>query len=377
MLHQERNPDPMRSLQVQGPGASCYSQKSFDLIMFESPVTQFTAQRRDVPVPRELTGSEAARYAQGLESEYAFLTGRLKRDLPPLPSGGDVQAYHKFFQEQREGKLTLRDISYNSGNLSATWGVGPYPAYNLFAESPTPALAAFGANVGSSLMLLTSDGRLILQCRSDKNDKYKGTIAVAAAGLVNAPKKDDAGTIDVLRVSVANLLREGSEEIGLRERYEASLGISAIVIGKQTLHHEIPFRLTSTRTASELLQSVRTNEFKDSPVAFREAAVAIPATSDAIRKLLVESRCPIPDTHAGMLVQEALRARLETENSAAAYRWFGRLFFDMEEQAEHIGKLCGGSYNPNRTLEEQGLPPLREELKRLFGQDVEFAEPPK
>jgi hypothetical protein len=362
------------TVSVVAPQATCLSNVAFSLWLPPHGIQSFTAKLHNVDLPEALSSDDRAQYLAALRDEHTFLRrNKAHHELPELPS--TLAESQRFFQDQHFGKLGLRHIAIESDSATAQWGIIPYPAYRLFSSRKGEEFAHFSATVGASVLITTADDKLIMQHRSDKNDLYKGTLAVSAAGLVNAPSRGSDTTLDVLRHARACVLKEQREEIGLASPSSSALETSGIILGHQTVHHEIPFFVSTEQTSTQMLENVRRNSFKDSPVSFRENAFAVPNRPEVIEALLTDCFCPVPDTHAAMLLMKGFEIMSRLHPATEAHRWVGRVVDEMQEQIARIDARCGGRYDPSQSLQAQRLPTLQEELVRLYGRDgFEYAE---
>lgn len=352
---------------VLAPGSALYQNSAFSLWTLPTEATSFTARHRAQSMPGALSSSECTEYRAALESELAFLRKHIPAGtLPVIPADASLQSAHSVFEQERIGKLGLRHIVVDHGQASATWCVAPYPAYKLFSRHPNQEVTSFAATVGAAALITTSDGKIILQHRSDKNDLYKGTLACSAAGLVNAPRLGSPEPLDVLRHARATILKEQREEIGSSPIVSTQLRLGAIILGHHTTHHEIPFSARTSMHSGEVLERVRANDFKDTPFSFRENALWINASPEAIERLLTKALTPIPDTHAAMLALEGFQLMQRRGPETNAHRWLGRVMDGMEQNITRINSAAGGRYDAGATLISQGLPSVRDELARLF-----------
>lgn len=163
------------------------------------------------------------------------------------------------------------------------------------------------------------------------------------------------------------LLNESKEEIGLTHS-KAELIPTSLQIDKLSVHHELTFiaktKLSSDEIAINARQSREGNE-----VSFPENIAILEATPEVIELLLTDVRTPFSPTHAGALLMAGYHLVQQAESQSKANEWLVRVSKEMDRNYRSIDKIAGGSYKPDISAEEQGLPSFQDELKRLFAQE--------
>lgn len=328
-------------------------------------ITAFNTTRRDLQMPAAIDATESQRYLGALVAERDFLIQRLKKIVPELPVSGGVEAVHKSFIDNGLAKIGLRSISLAGSVLSGDHCLVPHPAYSLYSESPNPLLREFGANVGAALMLITADGKLLVQHRKPENRVYGDVPGASIAGLVDAPK-GSLDRLDMLKVARDVLLAEGREEVGFAPGVTEEFKLTALQVDKKALHHELTFFSRTSRRSDEIADAALRNKHINNPAAFSEHIVFLDATPQVVERLLTEVRTPFPMTHAGPLLMLGYELMRETHPQDAS-AWLTRVKSAMDENYRVIDSLSeGGKYSPGKTATAQCLPSFRDELVRLF-----------
>ena len=312
-------------------------------------VNSFLSSERNLEIPAAMDAGEKQKYLQKLIDERDFLTKKLKKDIPELPLDGGVEAVHKFFIDRGLAKLGLRNITHSGDKITADHCLIPHPAYSLYSEHSNPRLREFGANLGAALMLITSDGKLLLQHRKPENRVYGDVPGASIAGLVDAPK-GIISSLDILAVVKDHILSEVA------------------------LHHELTFFSKTSRTADEIAAAALKNKHLNDPAAFNEHIVFLDATVPVIEKLLTEVLTPFPMTHAGPLLMLGYRLMQETQN-AFAESWLTNVKNAMDENYLRIDGLSDDhKYTPSKSATAQGLPSFKDELQRLFRDEHRYVD---
>lgn len=336
-------------------------------------VNSFLSSERNLEIPAAMDAGEKQKYLQKLIDERDFLTKKLKKDVPELPLEGGVEAVHKFFIDRGLAKLGLRNITHSGDKITADHCLIPHPAYSLYSEHSNPRLREFGANLGAALMLITSDGKLLLQHRKPENRVYGDVPGASIAGLVDAPK-GIISSLDILAVVKDHILSESKEEVGFAPSVTESFELTSLQIDKVALHHELTFFSKTSRTADEIAAAALKNKHLNDPAAFNEHIVFLDATVPVIEKLLTEVLTPFPMTHAGPLLMLGYRLMQETQN-AFAESWLTNVKNAMDENYLRIDGLSDDhKYTPSKSATAQGLPSFKDELQRLFRDEHRYVD---
>lgn len=305
-------------------------------------------------------------------------------------------------------KIGIRNVEFDADTNTVhidTLRV-PYPAYQLFADRDASIeLRDLSEATGLSLSLITSDNRLIVQHRVSAsnaegkpyNDLYGGTIGASAGGLLdNSPAPEDLSRAHVVSDDFLKdgVLKELSEEIGITP--ESLTEITLVGLGKDNIkpHHGFMFIARTNLSAAE----VHNNEVaahKNSPtyeLDFDESFVDIPATPEAIRTLLCDSRMPpVIGDHVAMFIATGYIQMYQEHGEQAALKWLQETSRGAEENIAELNERVAMyyrnnpsvheavperfmhrsiqprpfAYSPDYTPEEQGLPDALTELHRL------------
>ena len=248
----------------------------------------------------------------------------------------------------------------------------PHPAYACFGESQNQRLREFGANLGANLILVTSDGKLMLQHRKAENKVYGDVPGASIAGLVDVLKSGEIKTLNFLQVLKDHLFAEGDEEVGLAESVLQEFRLTSYQVDKVALHGELTGVITTSRSMAEIEAGALKNKRTNDPAAFRENIAFLDANPRVIQRLLTEVKSPFPPTHAGPLLMFGYQL-MRVENSGTAEAWLHNVAQDMDANFRNIDKMADcGKYTPSKSATAQGLPSFPGELDRLFKDEYHY-----
>ncbi len=241
----------------------------------------------------------------------------------------------------------------------------------------------FGSILAVAIILTTTEqdgnSKMIIQHRSVENRSYKDVIGASAAGIVdqqiNTLDSEKPATLkpvdtDFIK-SVA--IKEMVEEDGITPEYVDAVNVTGIAEDNKRKHYEmllIGKVKTSAKKVEEMAKRNKKNEL--GAFDFSEDFFVIDATPEAIRILLTKIKCPLPSTHAAAFVAAGRLMVLEKEGVEKAEEWTRQMEKDIQinnqEIDDIVNKATDGkekTYNPRLTPQEQGLPSVEDELKRV------------
>jgi hypothetical protein len=327
--------------------------------------------------------------------------------------------YEARFAYQNTGrKIGLRGWSIdpkNPNTLHANAISVPYRMYNLFAApSGSKELRALSEVAGVSMVLKTSDGRLIVQHRAVKkmniatatmqpgNKNYNDIPGASISGLIDAslktanrrPGSPDDVTTESL---IGSITKEAGEELGLDVTQFTRSRIVGIAHDNIKPHDEVLFLAETHLTAEDVRENAKKSESNKNlaEIDLDEKFFDIEASPEAVEILLANVACPLPPTHAAAFVASGFMMMLErTGSRTEAEAWAAQLearisdnYIKMDalvasyykrhpEAAEIVPERMWGEpeatrpprnlsgYDPLYTPDEQGLPNLEDELVR-------------
>jgi hypothetical protein len=311
------------------------------------------------------------------------------------------------------GLSAVRLSETDANTLSADIKFVPFPVYNLFASpESSEGMQQFSSATGVAMALQTSDGRLVIQHRAVEKQKLHETGKVRGnASYVDIPGASVAGMVDATasrseerkpgtpdKVDTQflknNILKEASEELGLAPGDLDALRIVGLAQDKIKIHDEVLLLADTKLTAEQLHETSRlSNRNKNLGDAdFEEKFIDIESSPHAVETLLTEVKCPLPPTHAAALVAAGYSMVVREDGPEAAHAWRERMqasvrsnyeemdtmtaqfYAQYPEMLEQVPERFWGKrvpprnqngYAPAYTPEEQGLPPLEDEMVRV------------
>lgn len=337
-----------------------------------------------------------------IDSSYhdkLFKLQALRRELNPLFKKHDLT-------EHLGVKVGVRNLTKDGNTLSMDLRPISYPMYAV-ASSPEDKSETLdlGAVTGTAAILITSDNKIILQHRSAKNSPYGDMPGASFAGMVDATlhrERDPmtgkitkrTGTIEpVTDEEIKKSSQdEMQQEIAITPEDITDFRIVAEARDHVREHDEFLLlaktRLTAKEVAEKARNAPRTEKKKDErgDFHFEENFITIDATPQAIETLLTEVKCPLPPTHAAAFVAAGYTMLVEQQGITAANTWRQAIQEKIKNNYEHMNKMVAEyyrnnpeelkktkddkpprnpqGYEPYYTPQEQGLPPLENELKR-------------
>lgn len=356
-------------------GLRCFRNSQFALYPSEASI--ITGQLGTIPLPENIFSDPtvAADFCLRVkEKEIPYFAG--KGIVLPIDDGTSAQEACKILTQCRAGNVGIRGIRLINENEIGVDVVDavPHLLYMLTNCASDPNISVAGANLGSCVALLTteSDGvpYLVVQHRGKRNRVYAEVPGASAAGLIDALFLPESGPIDLLQLAIHNIHNEAKEELGLSLKNKVIFKAFAVDLG--AVHSEMIFISRTQLSFAELRENALRNTKPDSPSAFRENFFGIRATRENLINLTLLSS-PIPPTHwaaFAMLFQD-----LTKEEGCKPFQAFLKL---IDNGARLINGLVwretGMAYNPNISATEQGLPSVREEFQRVYGDGCQYVD---
>lgn len=310
----------------------------------------------------------------------------------------EYQQRRAIYQERAVPTIGLRNIRLNGNTITVDIKPADFPTAREFSKpEASPELLDFASLSSISIILITKDNRLILQHRSIRNKMYGDVPGASVAGYLRGqfdPKKRGV-FIPIDTEFVKNdATRETSEELGLDREDLTKLSIVGITHGKVQMHDEFMLFAKSGLTSEEMKEKAlkASRNSKLSEEEFDEKFVDISATPNAIFALLTQVKCPIPPTHRAAFFVAGYYMILEQSGIQKASEWKSKLQGMMTENYKEIDRMVEEyylqnpdilnhvperhknsnprkrnpkGYDPEFLPEEQGLPDLISELKRV------------
>ncbi len=290
--------------------------------------------------------NEARRLARDAAIEVAAqVLGRGDRPYPKEPITASKQqqlaatAYSSMvaYFAAASGKIGIRgDITVENGTARFKAVNVPFVRYRMLAKRDTdPALLEHVAVSGAAMILRTSDNKLVIQYRSEKNYPYGGGLGASVAGYLDAERSLPAtqtgrvgwGPDPVTDETVLKRYRaEGAEEIGLPadSLKFGTKPIQGIAWDSYSPHHEILIFGQSVMPSDELRKRAEANQLKKLPPGttdITENIAFIEASPKAILALLGKVQCPIPPSHAAAFLAAGSAMVDEWAGISAAKAW--------------------------------------------------------
>ena len=285
-------------------------------------VGRLTPSRRDAPWWSALPLLHDSRWSRSAAAQHQ--RDRLVERGVLRPQQVTVAGDHLLLLPGFEPKVCILRVVVDEGVVRIAIAPGNFRGYK--------AASAMGRIAGTACILTTSDGWIFVPFRPDpaRHYFYGGVPGAGVAGYLAGDlitRRDDVrgprGTLAPIgdRELIANISREATEELGLSLE---DLGLVAIVgFGTDllVLHDEwlLVARSSLTRTVMEgrIAAHLAGNRRGDVPT----GGVFIPYTPDAIARLVTESDCPIPPSHAAAYVAAGYHLVLTHQGVELAEAW--------------------------------------------------------
>ncbi len=295
-------------------------------------------------------------------------------------------------------KYGVRDVQITGNTIELTAMPVTFPTYNKISNDRELETAFEHASVmGNAMILFSKDGKMIVQHRSAKNRSYGDMIGASVAGVVDAQpySPDETKNNPELRGKIKpmsngdfreHIERELFEEVKILPSELKDVKVTGFAKDNRKPHYETLWFAKVNLTADKIEKNARerTSGKEMSEQDFDEKFYVIDGSADAIKRLLTQSRNPLPPTHTASFVaalyhqietqqgtetaqktiqelQPALKANLDTIDEQV--REYYRAHPDKLPE-KYKGQLPVG-YDPAFLPQDQGLPKVEEELHRL------------
>lgn len=319
-----------------------------------------------------LDDQEKAVLGEGMKREMQFNgVDALRRARASWRANPTDETLENAFYDERAAyqnkgkKIGLRNIRVEDGVIHTDAQLVHFPSYTLFGQpDQREGIERISRLVGTSMIVRTSDNRLIIQHRaiekqhlqeakpSRGNAVYSDIPGASVAGMFDASLKSagrQSGTPDAITTDdvYASIYKEGSEELGLASTDFSSVRIVGVAEDKIKVHDELLLLADTSMTAAEIEEASRTsNRNKNLGDAdFEEKFVDIEATPDAIARLLTEVKCPPPPTHAAALTAAGFAIALEQHGTEYALAWRDQVEQGLRDNYAAIDALVREYYD--------------------------------
>lgn len=368
-----------------------------------------TSRRREAGVPIPLDQNQRNRLKIAMADQIKFAEGnKAKASLDNLrhaqteeekiAAAEDFEKKRQIYKERSVPTIGLRAIVIEGNTVIIDIKPIDFPTYREFSKpEASTELLDFSSAAAASTIVITKDNRLILQHRSVRNKLYGGIPGASVGGYLKGhfdPAREGRFVPIDTEYIKDDAAREAKEELGLDRKDFITLNIAGIAHEKTQIHDEILLFGQVNLTASEMKEkAIKTSRnSKISEEEFYEKFLDIPATPNAIRTLLTEVKCPLPPTHIAAFVTAGYYMMLEQSGIKSAQEWKNNLQESIKKNYKDIAEIVKNYYEknpkafseiperyknsniPNRSRngydpeflpEEQGLPDLISELKRV------------
>lgn len=308
------------------------------------------------------------------------------------------QQRRMIYRDRAVPTIGLRNIRMNGNIITLDIKVVDYPTAREFSKPEASAeLLDFASPSSISIVLITKDNRLILQHRSARNKMYANVPGASVGGYLTGQfdpgRKGIFIPIDTEFVK-NDAAREANEELGLDREDFATLNIAGITHGKVQMHDEFVLFAQSGLTSEEMKEKAlkASRNAKLSEEEFDEKFVDIESSPDTISTLITQVKCPIPPTHIAAFFATGYHMMIEKFGAQKAQEWKRKLQENMIKNYKEIDRMVEDyylqnpdmltyiperhknsilrkrnpkGYDPEFLPEEQGLPDLISELKRV------------
>ncbi len=357
------------------------SREGFDLKTDKSlPRRQGKYGLRDNPpgglTPLPLTYDQHKKMENAMRGEVSYVNKMVdakikKDDLGDLSREQRQPIYMDRFHSTQ--KVGLRSVRQDGNTLVFDTVNVPFQ-FHLGINSPddSPESLEMADPTVTSLVIETADKKMIVQHRSSRNSLYKNTWGASAAGHFDRPEGESIpGTLppigaEEVRNNAVKL--EMNQEIGLDADDIQDLRIAGFGTNRQAGHHEFYLFAKSNLTGAQVQEKSEANarEKANDLFDFNEKFFVINADSESLKKLLTEFAYPTP--HAGVFTAAYYSQLLETLSPAEAKAKLKELEAGIRANQKRIDQAVtefDGSkrFDPAKTPEEQGFPPIEEALK--------------
>lgn len=268
-----------------------------------------------------------------------------------------------------------------------------FPAYKAIGSSnETPESLEVSNPSATALILMTTEAdgshKMLVQHRSERNFFYGDIPGASVAGILDGKldksreKRGRLLPIDTADI-IKNIQKEMIEEIGVENDEMTDCRIVGFARDKTRIHDE--FLLLGTASLSEKAIAERTG--RGDKFGAGEKIFTIDGAPESIETLLTKIKCPLPSTHVAAFVAAGYSMVLERDGQRAADIWKEKMEEKVKRNYQEINQTVAqyyktypeilsqqpegkparnpNGYEPAYLPQEQGLPNLSEELRRV------------
>lgn len=327
-------------------------------------VTDKSLPRKDGPLP--LNTDERAKLKFAMEGEMKFTGGSLaKMKLDALrntfekdPNSADrntlkdayLSARDEYVNLKNKPKVGVRNIRRDGNKLIVDIKPVTYPVFSNFSNREAKSeVRNFAESAATIAALVTSDNKLLVVHRADKNELYPGLMGAIAGnldGIFDRPGKDSMvkkkGTLTKIdgKSILSHLKTEAHEELGLDEKdYNFKLvGFCEEIdtVANHAFLFEGKTTLSSLQIRRNALTTQRARKDKLKPEDIEEKFDFIDATPEAIFTMLTKVQCPIGPDHAASYVTIGYNLMLKRNGEKAAFEYKQKLEREMVQHAKNM-----------------------------------------
>lgn len=345
-------------------------------------VNMISKRRRDQGSPFPLSSEEAVTLKNRMQGEVAFAS----KEAGKTAQKQGRERTTKDYVQALSPLVGVRNIHQNGNQISFDTRPVSFPVYSdlVRRETENQDLLDLGEATGTAAAILTKDGKLLVQYRSGKNNRaYKNIPGASSAGLFKGQfNHQEPGTLMPITAQsiTENLLKEIEEELQT-DRSHVKTKTVAVAHDQIKPHYEFLIMAELDKTSDELEEKGLITDEEEGHDS-KERFFAIDGTPQAIEKLLVDVKCPLPTTHSAAFFLAGYNLILGNGGKKEADLWAERVGEAVKNNYESIDKIVRGKYSnfpeklgdlpkrsalgydPQYSPEEQGLPSLIDELKR-------------
>lgn len=344
---------------------------------------RISRRRREVGSKYPLTDGESDILRRRMKGEIEFAQETAQK----VAQSQARETTNRDYVNAMRPLVGIRNIEQYGNNIFFDVKPVTYAVYSdlMLKENARDELLSFAEGSGTAAAIFTSDGKLLIQYRGKGNRAYKNIPGASAAGLLRGQfdrRLLVKGTLDSVdsKFVTRNLKGEIREELQVDEDQVITKTIG-IAHDEVKPHHEFLITAFIDKTADELEERGLIPDDQEGHD-FKERFFAIEGSPQAVEKLLTEVHCPLPPTHSAVFFLATYLRILQTGDEKVANQWAIRVIDRIKKNYEYMDEIVKQhysefpsktgnlpvrskiGYDPMYTPEQQGLPPLLDELKR-------------
>lgn len=353
--------------------------------------TRNSLRRKDIGAPLPLNADEKKvlrdrfnpKYNTN-DSEIAFVKNKIAVKAKKENREPTSQDYTDTFIP----KVSIVNITQEGNVISFDTRPVSFPLYSDIITheiAERKDLVNMGASTGTAAAIVTADSKLILQYRGKGNRAYGNIPGASAAGKLDGEfdrSIKTRGTLEPITTEAVtkHLLKEATEELQVKPE---DLKVRIVGISHDELKPYYEFVLLGqvNKTSHELAEKGLIPDDQDGHD-FKERYFTIDYTPETIETLLTKVKCPLPSTHSAAYFMAGIELVEKLHGKNEAKKWGERVSQAIKENYKDIDRIVIANFGkypvksegkPNRSKtgydplylpEQQGLPPLLEELRR-------------